>query len=213
MAARRARTVHLVLWLLGLALYIVFVIPRWWVLMGDIPATLGTVGRVVAGVPIAAAAVPVGLVLRGALRDEGAHETVAPEIALRLRAWSAVLHVVAGVLIVLTAVAEIWLHSSTIAPWLYALYGAAGSIAILAGLAWWLSLRAEKPPAPPKPPKVKRVKKVKAPKRKKAEAETPGEPAQSAPEDEPAAATEDTGESGGLRNKRPTGKSRLRSRA
>lgn len=210
MTARRARTVHLVLWLLGLALYIFFVIPRWWVLMGDIPATLGTVGRILAGAPIAAAAVPVGLVLRGSLRDESTQDAVVPEIALRLRAWSAVLHVVAGVLIVLTAIAEIWLHSPTAAPWLYAFYGAAGSIAILAALAWWLSLRAEKPPAPLKPA---RVKKVKAPKRKKARAEKLVEPAESVPEDEDAADTAGAEESSGLRNKRPTGKSRLRSGA
>ena len=203
MAARRARTVHLALWLLGLFLYIVFVIPRWWVLMGYIPATLATVGRIVAGVPFVAAAVPVGLVLRGALRDEAAQQTEVPEIALRLRAWSAVLHVVAGVLIVLTAIAEIWLHSPAAGPWMYALYGAAGSIAILAALAWWLSFVAEKPPAPPKPPKAKKLKDKKAKDRKTKDrkaAETPSETVDS-----------DADEPGGLRNKRPVGKSRLRS--
>lgn len=212
MAARRARTVHLVLWLLGFVLYVVFVIPRWWVLTGDIPSTLATVGRIVAGVPIVAAAVPVGLVLRGAMRGESQGEVKTPEIALRLRAWSAVLHVVAGVLIVLTAVAEIWLHTPAAGPWLYALYGAAGSIAILAALAWWLSLRAEKPPAPPKPPKAKKVKAPKLKKRRKGgdvEDVTEGADEPAEPEADAAAADDTDDEaSGGLRNKRPTGKSR-----
>lgn len=201
MTAQRARTMHLALWLLGLALYVVFVIPRWWVLIGDIPATLATLGRIAAGVPFAAAAVPVAVLLRGALRGEPQDGTESPELPLRLRAWSAVLHVVCGVLIVLTAVAEIWLHSRTAEPWLYALYGAAGSIAILAALAFWLSFVAEKPLAPPKPPRAKKAKKVKVKKTKDQQ------PAETRSETEDS----DADESGGLRNTRPVGKSRLRS--
>jgi hypothetical protein len=209
MARRGARTLHAVLWVLGLALFVMFVIPRWWVLTGDIPATAATVGRIATGLPIAAAAVPVALLLRGGLRDESA----IPEIALRLRAWSAVLHVVAGVLIVLTAVAEIWLHAPAAGPWLYALYGAAGSLAILAALAFWLSFVAEKPPAPPKPAKVKK-------KKSRAVTESADEGAVSEdgdavvatdaqPEPSEPVGSED---SATLRNKRPTGKSRLRTR-
>ena len=32
--------------LLGAALYFVFVLPRWWVLLGDFPTTLATAGRI-----------------------------------------------------------------------------------------------------------------------------------------------------------------------
>ena len=147
MGRRAARATHLGLSVLGAVLYFVFVIPRWWVLTGDIPATLATAGRLAAGVPIAAAAVPVMLNLQRSLRAE----PKPPELALRLRAWSAVLHVVAGMLIIATAVAEIWLRLEVAGPWLFAVYGAAGSIAALAILAFVLSFTAEEPPAPPKP--------------------------------------------------------------
>lgn len=162
MSTRAARALHLALFLLGVALYIVFVLPRWWVLTGDIPSTLATAGRIAAGIPIAAAAVPVWQILQAALR----RKAPAPEIALRLRAWSAVLHVVAGTLILLAAVAEIWLSLEVGGPWLFGVYGAAGSVAILAFLALYLSFVAEKPPAGPKPAKAKKVKKVKAQKPK-----------------------------------------------
>lgn len=154
MGRRGARLTHLGLSLLGLVLYVVFVIPRWWVLLGDIPTTLATAGRIVAGFPIAAAAVPVALSLQRSLKDGSA----VPELALRLRAWSGVLHIVAGVLIVLTAVAEIWLTSPKAAPWLFAVYGAAAAIAVLGVAAFALSFVAEKPPLPPKPAKVKAAK-------------------------------------------------------
>jgi hypothetical protein len=131
----------------GAALYFVFILPRWWVLTGDIPTTLATVGRIAAGVPIALAAVPVVLNLRHSLKPEFG----IPELALRLRAWSAVLHVVAGVLIILTAIVEIWLDLYAAGPWLFAVYGAAASIAVLAVVAFYLSRIAEKPPAEPKP--------------------------------------------------------------
>jgi len=142
------------LFLTGVVLYVVFVLPRWWVLTGDIPSTLATAGRIVAGIPIAAAAWPVWQILQAALRSK----TRIPEIALRLRAWSAVLHVIAGGLILLAAIAEIWLSLETGGPWLFAVYGAAGAIAILAFLGLYLSFVAEKPPAGPKPPKAAKVK-------------------------------------------------------
>ncbi len=173
MGRRAARMTHLVLSLLALLLFVLFVIPRWWVLTGVIPSTLGAVGRIAAGVPVAAAAVPVALTLQRAIRPGGDAAERVPELALRLRAWSAVLHVAAGVLIVLTAIAEIWLRPDGRAgPWLFAVYGGAAAIAILAVLAFVLSFVAEKPPGPPRPAnteKAVKVKKAKAPKPEKAE--------------------------------------------
>lgn len=147
MQRRAATALHLALCVVGGALYFIFILPRWWVLIGDIPTTLATVGRIAAGVPIALAAVPVVLNLRHSLKPEFG----IPELALRLRAWSAVLHVVAGVLIILTAIVEIWLDLYAAGPWLFAVYGAAASIAVLAVVAFYLSRIAEKPPAEPKP--------------------------------------------------------------
>lgn len=158
MRTSTARALHLALFLTGTVLYVVFVLPRWWVLTGDIPSTLATAGRIAAGIPIALAALPVLQIVQAGLRSK----PPAPEIAQRLRAWSVVLHVVAGVLILLAAIVEIWLRLETGGPWLFAVYGAAGSIAVLAFLALYLSFVAEKPPAAPKPPKPAKAKKVKA---------------------------------------------------
>jgi hypothetical protein len=169
MPRRAATAVHLALTLLGAALYIVFVLPRWWVLTGDVPSTPAAIGRIAAGVPIALAAVPIMLNLRQALKP-GLHT---PELALRLRAWSAVLHVVAGVLIILTAIIETWLGLGAAGPWLFAVYGAAAAIAILGVAAFFLSRVAEKPPAaakPPKPAKPAKEKKVKRRGRKRGSA-------------------------------------------
>ena len=160
MQRRAATALHLALFGVGAALYIVFVIPRWWVLTGDLPNTAATVGRIVAGLPIAAAAVPIMLNLRRALQP--GFRT--PELALRMQAWSAVLHIVAGALIVLAAVAETLLSLDAAGPWLFAVYGAAAAIALLGFAAFHLSRVAEKPPAeakapqPDKPPKEKRAK-------------------------------------------------------
>lgn len=156
-----ARALHLALILLGAVLYVVFVLPRWWVLTGDIPTTLATAGRIAAGIPIAAAAYPVMQILQDALRRKAS----TPEITLRLRAWSAVLYVIAGGLILLAAIAEIWLSLETAGPWLFGVYGAAAAIAVLAFLALYLSFVAEKPPAGPKPPKAKKPAKAKAEKK------------------------------------------------
>ncbi|MBJ7401441.1 hypothetical protein [Mycolicibacterium sp.] len=150
MQRRAATATHLALALLGAILYLLFVLPRWWVLAGDIPTTPATVGRIAAGVPIALAAVPVALNLRQSLKTGAS----TPELALRLRAWSAVLQVLAGVLIILTALAETWVGLDAAGPWLFAVYGAAASMAVLGIAAFYLSRVAEKPPAAPKPPKA-----------------------------------------------------------
>lgn len=162
MGRRAAIALHLALFLLGTLLYIVFVLPRWWVLTGDIPSTLATAGRIAAGLPIGAAAVPVWLILQRSLRPSAA----TPELALRLRAWSAVLHVVAGGLILLTAIVEIWLSLTVAGPWLFGVYGAAAATAILAVAAFYLSFIAEKPPGPVKPAKAKKAPKPKEKKSK-----------------------------------------------
>lgn len=162
MGRRAAIALHLALFLLGTVLYIVFVLPRWWVLTGDIPSTLATAGRIAAGLPIGAAAVPVWLILQRSLRPSAN----TPELALRLRAWSAVLHVVAGGLILLTAIVEIWLSLTVAGPWLFGVYGAAAAIAILAVAAFSLSFIAEKPPGPAKPAKAKKAPKAKKEKRR-----------------------------------------------
>lgn len=229
MGRRAAIGLHAGLSVLGLALYVVFVIPRWWVLIGDIPTTAATAGRIATGVPIALAAVPVALVLQRAI----AEESKVPEIALRLRAWSGVLHVVAGVLIVLAAVAEIWLGLGAAGPWLFAVYGAAGAMAVLGITAFYLSFVAEKPPAEPKateaeaeaePDAEQAAEKPKAKRRFRRRASTV-EPAADAASvetdaedtdaeetqvDDAATQTDEEApeESGALRNKRPTGKSR-----
>lgn len=160
MQRRSATALHLALFGVGAALYIVFVLPRWWVLTGDLPNAAATVGRIAAGVPITVAAVPVLLNLRRSLQP--GFRT--PELALRMQAWSAVLHIVAGALIVLAAVAETLLSLDAAGPWLFAVYGAAAAIALLGFAAFHLSRVAEKPPAeakppqPDKPPKEKRAK-------------------------------------------------------
>lgn len=220
MGRRPAKALHLALALLGAVLYFVFVIPRWWVLLGYFPNTLATVGQIAAGLAIGLAAVPVVLFLQQSLNPD--HRT--PEIALRLRAWSGVLHVAAGVLIVLTAIAEIWLHAS---PWLFAVYGAAGAAAILGVLAFSLSFIAEKPAHEPNPAKPAKEKKPRG-KRKRAETEVPDADiavetaedestvdetvAGSAPTDVEQPTDDTPAATGGLRNKRPTGKSRNRLR-
>jgi len=232
MQRRAATALHLALFLVGAILYIVFVLPRWWVLTGDIPTTLATAGRIAAGVPIALAAVPVVLTLRESLKTQGG----TPELALRLRAWSAVLHVVAGVLIILTALAEIWVGLDTAGPFLFAVYGAAAAIAVLGITALYLSRVAEKPPAEPKPPKATKPPREKKDKKVRRRSSKPvGTADDAAPESDapaedgepiapatkvaetktettetpsPAPADEEAPLGAGLRNKRPTGKSR-----
>lgn len=234
-----ATAVHLTLCVAGGVLYFLFVLPRWWELMGDTSHNLGTVARIVCGALIALAALPVALSLVRARKPENP----TPALALQLRLCSVVAHVLAGVLIAGTAVAEIWLSLDDAGRWLFGIYGGAAAIAILGIGAFYLSFLAEQPPKPPKPPKVKKEKRRG---RKRDEAvsdetarsdeavgttagarETGTDGTEPADETEPTPAEVTAADSeagtpqeqpepvaGGLRNKRPTGKTshRLRRR-
>jgi cytoskeletal protein RodZ len=96
-----------------------------------------------------------------------------------------VLHVVAGAVILLAAITEIWLRLAVGGPWLFGVYGAGAAIAVLAVAAFALSFVAEKPPAAPKPPKAqkppkpKKEKKPKKPRDKKSDAEAETGPSDS----------------------------------
>ena len=226
MGRAAATAVHLTLSVLAGVLYFLFVLPRWWELMGDTSHTLGTVLRLVTAVLIALAALPVVLTLVRTRRPE----LGTPEAALRLRLWSAVAHVLAGVLIAAAAIAEIWLSLDKAGPWLFGVYGAAAAVAILGVAAFYLSFVAEQPPAPPKPPKDKKPRKRRGKKTDEASAEEPtdtDEASAEEPTDTDEASAEETTqaaeetteaaepeEAGALQNKRPTGKAshRLRRR-
>lgn len=143
--------------LVAAALYFFFVLPRLWELMGGIPPTAGTVLRIITGLVIAAAAVPVALNLARARRPEYG----TPALALRLRMFSIAAHVLAGVLIIATAISEIWLNVDDVGQWLFGIYGAAAAIAILGIAAFYLAFVAELPPPPPKPLKPKTPKAAK----------------------------------------------------
>jgi hypothetical protein len=135
-------------------LYFFFVLPRWPELMGDISHGLGTALRIVAGVIIALAALPVVFTLQRTRKPEYG----TPRLALTLQTWSIVAHVLAGVLIVGTAISEIWLTLDTSGQWLFGMYGAAAAIALLGIAGFYLSFVAELPPPPPKPVKPKKEK-------------------------------------------------------
>jgi hypothetical protein len=135
-------------------LYFFFVLPRWPELMADTSHTLGTVMRIVAGILIALAALPVVFTLLRARKPEYG----TPQLALTLQTSSIVAHVLAGVLIVGTAISEIWLNLDTVGQWLFGVYGAAAAIALLGIFGFYLSFIAELPPPPPKPLKPKKEK-------------------------------------------------------
>ena len=135
-------------------LYFFFVLPRWPELMGDTSHTLGTVLRIVVGALIGLAALPVVFTLLRTRRPEFG----TPQLALTLRTWSAILHVLAGVLIIGAAISEIWLSLDDAGRWLFGIYGAAAAIALLGIFAFYLASVAELPPPPPKPLKVKEPK-------------------------------------------------------
>jgi hypothetical protein len=135
-------------------LYFGFVLPRWWELMGDTSHALGTAFRIVTGVVIALAALPVVFTLLRARKPEYG----TPQLALTLQTSSAVAHVLAGVLIVGTAISEIWLSLDNAGQYLFGIYGAAAAIAILGIFGFYLSFIAELPPPPPKPLKPKKEK-------------------------------------------------------
>jgi hypothetical protein len=170
-------------------LYFGFVLPRWWELMGDTSHALGTALRIVTGVVIALAALPVVFTLLRARKPEYG----TPQLALTLQTSSAVAHVLAGVLIVGTAISEIWLSLDTAGQYLFGVYGAAAAIAILGIFGFYLSFIAELPPPPPKPLKPKKEKQGR--RRRKKDGEDEADEADEAEEDEAeedeAEATED----------------------
>lgn len=133
------------------ALFFAFVLPRWWELMGTTSHTLGTVMRIVTGVLIGLAALPVVFTLLRTRRPE----LRTPLLALRLRTASIVLHILAGVLVLGTAISEIWLSLDDAGQWLFGIYGAAAAIALLGIFSFYLADVAELPPPPPKPLKPK----------------------------------------------------------
>jgi len=150
---------HVSFTVVAAGLYFCFTLPRWWELVGDTPHTLGTVLRIVTGVLIALAALPVVFTLHRTRRPEFG----TPQLALTLRLWSIICHVLAGVLIVGAAISEIWLSLDDAGQWLFGIYGAAAAIAILGVFAFYLAFVAELPPPPPKPLKPKKEKKAKKP--------------------------------------------------
>ncbi|MBW0018511.1 MAG: hypothetical protein JO236_13335 [Mycobacterium sp.] len=135
-------------------LYFYFVLPRWPELMGDTTHGLGTTLRIVTGVLFGLTALPVVFTLLRTRKPE----LGTPQLALTIRTWSIVADVLAGVLIVGTAISEIWLSLDTAGQWLFAIYGAAAAIALLGFAAFYLSFVAEMPPPPPKPLKPKKAK-------------------------------------------------------
>jgi hypothetical protein len=145
---------HGLSFLIAAGLYFVFVLPRWWELTGDVSHGLGTAMRIVTGAVLGLTALPVVFTLIRTRRPEFG----TPQLALTLRLWSIVAHVLAGVLIVGAAVAEIWLDLDTYGQWLFGVYGGAAAIAILAAVAFYLAFAAELPPPPPKPLKPKKAK-------------------------------------------------------
>jgi hypothetical protein len=157
-------------------LYFFFVLPRWPELMGDTTHSLGTALRIVTGALVGLAALPVVFALLRSRKPE----LGTPQMALSIRVWSIVAHVLAGVLIIGTAISEIWLSLDTAGQYLFAIYGAAAAIAVLGFFAFYLSFVAELPPPPPKPIKAKKPKKRRARRKEGDEA------------DEDTAAAEDT---------------------
>lgn len=128
-------------------LYFFFVLPRWPELMGDTSATLGLILRIVCGVVIGVAALPVVFTQARTRKPE----FTTPQLALTLRLWSIVLQVVAAVLIVGTAISEIWVDLDRFGQLVFGIYGAAAAIALLGFFAFYLSFVAEMPPPPPRP--------------------------------------------------------------
>lgn len=138
-------------------LYFLCVLPRWFELTGEMPRGLGMAGRIASGALIALAALPVVFILLRTRKPE----LGTPQLALSIRVWSIVAHVLSGVLIIGTAISEIWLSLDRAGPYLFAIYGAAAAIGVLGYLAFYLSFVAELPPPPPKPIKPKKAKEPK----------------------------------------------------
>jgi hypothetical protein len=168
-------------------LYFFFVLPRWPELMGDTSHGLGTAARIVAGVLIALAALPVVFTLLQSRKPEFG----TPALALTLRTWSVVAHVVAGVLIVGTAISEIWLNLDSVGQWLFGIYGAAAAVAVLGFFTFHLSYVAELPPPAPKPLKPKKDKKQRRGRKKDDGAEDSAEAEDEASDADDEAETDD----------------------
>jgi hypothetical protein len=166
-------------------LYFFFVLPRWPELIGDTSHTLGTALRIVTGALIGLAALPVVFTLLRTRRPEFG----TPQLALTLRTSSIALHVLAGALIIGTAISEIWFSVDSAGQWLFGIYGAAAAIALLGIFAFYLAFVAELPPPPPKPLKPKKAKQSRRGRRKAAE-----DVGEDVPEDEDEATTEDESE-------------------
>ncbi|MDV3123961.1 hypothetical protein M1247_03445 [Mycobacterium sp. 21AC1] len=174
--------------ILAAGLYFFFVLPRWPELMGQTSTTLGLVLRIVTGVLVGLTALPVVFTLLRTKRPEFG----TPQLALRLRTSSIALHVVAGVLIVGAAIAEIWISLDSAGQWLFGIYGAAAAIALLGFFGFYLAFIAELPPPPPKPLKVREAKR--RGRGKKAEADEPAEAADAETGADDAETTETTDE-------------------
>jgi hypothetical protein len=170
-------------------LYFFFVLPRWPELTGDTSHALGTAARIVAGVVIALAALPVVFTLLRSRKPEFG----TPALALTLLTASIVAHVLAGVLIVGTAISEIWLNLDNVGQSLFGIYGAAAAIAVLGIFGFYLSFVAELPPPPPKPLKPKKDKKQRRRGKNGSEAEAAEATAESDEPDEDAEETADAG--------------------
>ncbi len=174
-------------------LYFFFVLPRWPELMGDTAHTLGTSLRIVTGALVALAALPVVFTLLRTRKPE----LGTPQLALSLRIWSIVAHVLAGVLIIGTAISEIWLSLDAAGRWLFGIYGAAAAIALLGIFAFYLSFVAELPPPPPKPIKAKKPKQRRVRRKKGDEADADEVDAEEAEESEAAETDEDATDEAG----------------
>jgi hypothetical protein len=168
-------------------LYFFFVLPRWPELHGDTSHTLGTVLRIVTGALIGLAALPVVFTLLRTRRPEFG----TPQLALSLRTSSIGLHVLAGVLIIGTAISEIWLSLDSAGRWLFGIYGAAAATALLGIFAFYLAFVAELPPPPPKPLKPKAEKKSRRRRKDAEDADTDGEDAAESATDEEETTSDD----------------------
>ena len=167
-------------------LYFFCVLPRWPELMGDMPHALGMAGRIASGALIGLAALPVVFTqLRTRKPELGI-----PQLALSMRVWSFVAHVLAGALIIGTAISEIWLSLNAAGQYLFGIYGAAAAIGVLGIFAFYLSFVAELPPPPPKPIKAEEPKKRRMRRRKGEEADEAVEDTEEAEETEETEETE-----------------------
>jgi hypothetical protein len=211
---------HAVSFVVAACLYFFFVLPRWPELTGDVSHTSGTVLRSVTGAVLGLTALPVVFTLTKTCPPEFG----TPRLALSLRLWSIVGHILAGAMIIVTAIVEIWVSLDRAGQWLFGVYGAAAAIAVLSAAAFYLAFVAELPPPPPKALKPK--KQNKQAEQKAAVADT--EPAEDLAVDKPADVADETADPivtdeaeeaddaieedetprPGLRNRRPSGKGR-----